>query len=76
MLPAFGMWDEGLWWVDEVGREGGGGSVFGKGGVRAEASHRARSQPLSLYMWASSMMNLPSLYFWLFSKACSWNGDE
>lgn len=31
-----------------------------------------QSQPLSLIMWASSMMNLPSLYFWLLSKACSW----
>lgn len=30
-----------------------------------------QSQPLSLIMWASSMMNLPSLYFWLLSKACS-----
>lgn len=29
------------------------------------------SQPLSLIMWASSMMNFPSLYFWLLSKACS-----
>lgn len=32
----------------------------------AHASH-----PLSLTMWASSMMNLPSLYFWLDSNACS-----
>lgn len=30
-----------------------------------------QSHPLSLIMWASSMMNLPSLYFWLLSKACS-----
>lgn len=30
------------------------------------------SQPLSLIMWASSMMNLPSLYFWLLSNACSY----
>ena len=29
------------------------------------------SQPLSLIMCASSMMNLPSLYFWLDSNACS-----
>lgn len=30
-----------------------------------------QSQPLSLIMWFSSIMNLPSLYFWLVSKACS-----
>ena len=29
------------------------------------------SHPLSLIMCASSMMYLPSLYFWLVSKACS-----
>lgn len=32
----------------------------------------AQSQPLSLIMCASSMMYLPSLYFWLLSKACSY----
>lgn len=32
------------------------------------------SQPLSFIMWASSMINFPSLYFWLLSKACSWKG--
>jgi hypothetical protein len=26
---------------------------------------------LSFIMWASSMINFPSLYFWLDSKACS-----
>lgn len=31
-----------------------------------------QSQPLSLIMCASSMMYLPSLYFWLLSKACSY----
>lgn len=31
-----------------------------------------QSQPLSLIMWANSMMYLPSLYFWLLSKACSY----
>lgn len=30
------------------------------------------SQPLSFIMWASSMINFPSLYFWLLSKACSY----
>lgn len=30
------------------------------------------SHPFSLIMWASSMMNLPSLYFWLDSNACSY----
>lgn len=30
------------------------------------------SQPLSLIMWANSIINFPSLYFWLLSKACSW----
>lgn len=30
-----------------------------------------QSQPFSLIMCAFSMMNLPSLYFWLDSKACS-----
>lgn len=35
-----------------------------------------QSQPLSLIMWANSMMNLPSLYFWLLSKACSWREWE
>lgn len=30
-------------------------------------------QPFSLTMWASSMMNFPSLYFWLASNACSYN---
>lgn len=37
---------------------------------------RGHSQPLSLIMWASSMMNLPSLYFWLLSNACSCNRDK
>lgn len=31
----------------------------------------SQSQPLSFIMWDSSMINLPSLYFWLSSKACS-----
>ena len=30
------------------------------------------SHPFSLIIWASSMMNLPSLYFWLDSYACSY----
>lgn len=30
-----------------------------------------QSHPFSLIMWANSMMYLPSLYFWLVSKACS-----
>lgn len=34
--------------------------------------HPSQAQPLSLIMWASSMINFPSLYFWLDSKACSW----
>lgn len=34
------------------------------------------SQPLSLIIWASSMMNLPSLYFWLLSNACSCNRQK
>lgn len=34
------------------------------------------SQPLSFIMWASSMINFPSLYFWLLSKACSWKGKK
>lgn len=29
-------------------------------------------QPLSLIICANSIINLPSLYFWLFSKACSY----
>lgn len=29
------------------------------------------SHPFSLIMWASSIMNFPSLYFWLDSNACS-----
>lgn len=29
------------------------------------------SHPFSFIMWASSIINLPSLYFWLDSKACS-----
>lgn len=29
-------------------------------------------QPLSLNIWTSSIINLPSLYFWLFSYACSY----
>ncbi len=33
---------------------------------------QSQSQPLSFIIWASSMMYLPSLYFWLFSKACSY----
>ena len=31
----------------------------------------SQSQPLSFIMWDSSMINFPSLYFWLSSKACS-----
>lgn len=31
-----------------------------------------QSHPFSLIIWASSIMNLPSLYFWLDSKACSY----
>lgn len=34
------------------------------------------SQPLSFIMWASSMINFPSLYFWLLSKACSWKKQK
>ena len=30
------------------------------------------SHPFSLIIWASSIMNLPSLYFWLDSYACSY----
>lgn len=30
------------------------------------------SQPFSLIIWANSMMNLPSLYFWDDSNACSY----
>lgn len=33
--------------------------------------HLFKSHPLSLIMWANSMINLPSLYFWLNSNACS-----
>lgn len=43
-------------------------------GVHVDTGWRPRSgqsQPLSLIMCASSMMYLPSLYFWLLSKACS-----
>ena len=35
-----------------------------------------QSQPLSLIMCASSMMYLPSLYFWLLSKACSYGNTK
>ena len=35
-----------------------------------------QSQPLSLIMCASSMMYLPSLYFWLLSKACSYRNTK
>ena len=35
-----------------------------------DGSHQ--SHPLSLIICASSMMYLPSLYFWLDSNACSW----
>ena len=38
-----------------------------------EGTGRCQSQPLSLTMCASSMMNFPSLYFWLASNACSYN---
>lgn len=31
----------------------------------------SQSHPLSFIMWDSSMMNFPSLYFWLSSNACS-----
>lgn len=31
-----------------------------------------QSQPFSFTMCDVSMMNFPSLYFWLLSKACSW----
>lgn len=31
----------------------------------------SQSQPLSFIMWESSIMNLPSLYFWLISNARS-----
>lgn len=34
------------------------------------------SHPFSLIMWASSIMNFPSLYFWLDSNACSWKYHE
>ena len=34
---------------------------------------RRHSHPLSLIICASSMINFPSLYFWLDSKACSCN---
>jgi len=37
---------------------------------------KSQSQPFSLIMWASSMMNFPSLYFWLDSNACSWNSNS
>lgn len=37
---------------------------------------KSQSQPFSLIMWANSMMNFPSLYFWLDSNACSWNSDS
>lgn len=39
--------------------------------VRKREGRRCHSHPLSLIMWASSMMNFPSLYFWLLSNACS-----
>jgi hypothetical protein len=45
-------------WNNDRGREG---------GVGGNQSH-----PLSLIMWASSMIYLPSLYFWLDSKARSY----
>lgn len=35
----------------------------------------SQSQPLSFIMWDSSMMNFPSLYFWLSSNACSCRGE-
>ena len=34
------------------------------------------SHPFSFIMWASSIMNFPSLYFWLDSKACSYFHPE
>ena len=37
---------------------------------------RRHSHPLSLIICASSMINFPSLYFWLDSKACSCNRRE
>lgn len=33
--------------------------------------HPSQSQPLSFIMWDNSIMNLPSLYFWLSSNARS-----
>ena len=39
-------------------------------GDREKASY---CQPFSLTMCASSMINFPSLYFWLASNACSYN---
>lgn len=36
----------------------------------------SQSQPLSFIMWDSSMINFPSLYFWLSSKACSCRGED
>lgn len=44
------------------------GKVHGRAAQRSlsgEEVGEGHSQPLSLIMWASSMMNLPSLYFWL-----------
>lgn len=35
-----------------------------------------QSQPLSLIMWDNSIINFPSLYFWLNSNACSCRGKE
>ncbi len=44
--------------------------------LSGEQVGEGHSQPLSLIMWASSMMNLPSLYFWLLSNACSCNRQK
>jgi len=33
---------------------------------------RVQFQPFSLTIWANSMMNFPSLYFWLASNALSY----
>lgn len=53
------------------------GTLFKSRGCNFWKSHEERrrfpsqSQPLSFIMWDSSMINFPSLYFWLSSKACS-----
>lgn len=46
------------------------------GAAPVPAAPPRQSQPFSFTMCDISMMNFPSLYFWLLSNACSWGGTQ